>query len=53
MGFWRNYAHFSQHKVNMDPSPKRFTSTFTHLFAVAAVSPIVDPVPVQAAWRAQ
>ena len=52
---WRNYAHFSQHKVNMDPSPKRLTLTSTsfHLFAVFTVSLMIDPVPVQAAWRAQ
>ncbi len=39
----------------MDPSPKRLTltSTFTHLFAVSIVSLMIDPVPVQAAWRAQ
>ncbi len=42
----------------MDPSPKRLslTSTSIHLFAVFPDLPIpavIDPVPVQAAWRAQ
>ena len=51
----RNYAHFPQHKVYMDPSPKRLslTSTPFYLFAVSPVPLTIDPVPAQATWRAQ
>ena len=39
----------------MDPSPKRLslTSTPFYLFAVSTVPLAIDPVPAQAAWRAQ